>query len=290
MILSTGQFSIREGSTTASSARLLQQLDDDENSGVGSNRKRDRAEMESVDTNLKQSTAISSVTVLVRKQCPPLACTVAVGAHIQTQTDVSAADGTTLSAVDRPRLAVGYQTPSSAASLERDRYQPSNNFQPTIQAQPTPRLHGGGGLGVGPGADPEAARLRLTGMALMGRAGVGSSLHAGVGSSTGTPSPYSGTRACSEVFALKVVRFDDPKLGLVLSKGVSAEGMETAIVRSKDSRSMQAAVSQVLCVGDLLVMVDGAAVAGLSFSAQLEMVKQTHRPLILGFSPGVTAK
>eukprot|EP01041_Mallomonas_annulata_P007786 gene7786-15927_t len=100
-----------------------------------------------------------------------------------------------------------------------------------------------------------------------------------------------GMKVSKTINALKVVQFDELKLGLVLSKTNDVNGgNDIAIIRSKDIKVISPTVSHLLCVGDQLVMVDGVSVTGLSFNEQVNLLMNSQRPIIVGFIPGLTGK
>ena len=47
-------------------------------------------------------------------------------------------------------------------------------------------------------------------------------------------------------------------------------------------------VARLLSVGDTLVMLEGASLAGLTYAAQIDMIISAKRPVILGFSASST--
>ena len=111
-----------------------------------------------------------------------------------------------------------------------------------------------------------------------------SHVHQGQGSSTINTSntvkyPRSG------LSALKLIRFDDQKLGLVLSKVLRGPGArEVATIQSICSSVLPLEATSLLRTGDALVSVNGCSVFKMSFSEQLQEIKNGTRPIWLGFA------
>ena len=85
------------------------------------------------------------------------------------------------------------------------------------------------------------------------------------------------------VSALKLIRFDDQKLGLVLSK-VLKGSREQATIQSICTSVLPPEATALLRTGDTLVSVNGYSVMKLSFSEQLQEIKNGNRPIWLGFA------
>ncbi len=82
---------------------------------------------------------------------------------------------------------------------------------------------------------------------------------------------------------------------------VSVSGMERIVIQSKNHAALDPSADRLLNVGDELVCVQGAALlaiggtsmsnssrentVGINFNAVMECIKQTPRPLQLGFVP-----
>jgi hypothetical protein len=58
---------------------------------------------------------------------------------------------------------------------------------------------------------------------------------------------------------------------------------EVAEIKSKKKQEMKDGAYSLLCVGDIVVSIQGAHVEGLSFDDQLEKLRNTSRPLFLEF-------
>ena len=86
------------------------------------------------------------------------------------------------------------------------------------------------------------------------------------------------------VTALKLVRFDDQKLGLVLSK-ILKGSREVATIQSICTSVLPPEATSLLRTGDALVSVNGYSVMKKSFSEQLQEIKNGDRPIWLGFAP-----
>ena len=79
------------------------------------------------------------------------------------------------------------------------------------------------------------------------------------------------------------MRFDDPKLGLVLTKLLKV-GREIATIQSVCTSVLPAEATSMLKRGDQLVSVNGSAVRKMTFSEQLQQIKGGKRPIWLGFA------
>ena len=113
-------------------------------------------------------------------------------------------------------------------------------------------------------------------------------VHQGIGIGSGGSADNHNTVKLSTFgsSALKLIRFDDQKLGLVLSKVLKGPGArEVATIQSICTTVLPQEATSMLRTGDALVSVNGFSVRKLSFAEQLQEIKSGSRPIWLGFSP-----
>jgi C-terminal processing protease CtpA/Prc len=65
----------------------------------------------------------------------------------------------------------------------------------------------------------------------------------------------------------------------------SGGALETAVIQSITGSVLPADAAEVLRVGDVVVSVNGASMRYMSYADQLHCIKNSNRPIIIGFAP-----
>ena len=84
--------------------------------------------------------------------------------------------------------------------------------------------------------------------------------------------------------AVKLLRFTNPKLGLVLGSVVRHCGTNRTVVRAKIEH-LDIELSRLIQVGDELVSISGCDVETLTYDEQVKAISGSARPIVLGFVP-----